>query len=45
MGLGLMYYRARLVGGELTIDEPASGGNVISCGIPLRQEEWRQHAA
>lgn len=45
MGLGLMYYRARLVGGELSIEEPLSGGTVISCGIPLRQEEWRQHAA
>jgi signal transduction histidine kinase len=45
MGLGLMYYRARLVGGELQIDEPPAGGTVISCGVPLQQEEWRQHAA
>lgn len=45
MGLGLMYYRARLVGGELRIEEPPAGGTVISCGIPLPQEEWRQHAA
>jgi len=45
MGLGLMYYRARLVGGELSIEEPLSGGTVVSCGIPLAQEEWRQHAA
>jgi signal transduction histidine kinase len=45
MGLGLMYYRARLVGGVLTIGEPPTGGTVISCGIPLQGEEWRQHAA
>jgi signal transduction histidine kinase len=45
MGLGLMHYRARLVGGELRIEEPPSGGTVISCGIPLQGEEWRQHAA
>jgi signal transduction histidine kinase len=45
MGLGLMHYRARLVGGELSIDERPSGGTIISCGIPLPAEEWRQHAA
>ncbi len=45
MGLGLMYYRAHLVGGELRIEEPPSGGTVISCGVPLPPEEWRQHAA
>ena len=45
MGLGLMHYRARLVGGELNIEEPQTGGTVISCGIPLQREEWRQHAA
>jgi len=45
MGLGLMYYRARLVGGALSIEEPSAGGTVISCGIPLQGEEWRQHAA
>ena len=46
MGLGLMYYRARLVEGELRIEEPDTGGTVITCGIPQQQEEeWRQHAA
>jgi signal transduction histidine kinase len=45
MGLGLMHYRARLVGGELSVEEPESGGTVVSCGIPVRQESWRQHAA
>ena len=45
MGLGLMQYRAHLVGGELHIEESPSGGTVISCGIPSQGEEWRQHAA
>lgn len=45
MGVGLMRYRARLVGGELHIEEPPTGGTVISCGIPLPGEEWGQHAA
>jgi signal transduction histidine kinase len=31
MGLALMRYRARLNGGELTIDQPANGGTLISC--------------
>ena len=45
MGLGLMLYRARLVGGELSIESPNTGGTIVSCGIPLEQEDWRQHAA
>ena len=45
MGLGLMVYRARLVGGELNIESPETGGTIVSCGIPFQQEEWRQHAA
>jgi signal transduction histidine kinase len=45
MGVGLMYYRARMAGGELSIEEPSEGGTVVSCGIPLSPEEWRQHAA
>jgi signal transduction histidine kinase len=45
MGLGLMLYRARLVGGELNIESPNTGGTIVSCGIPLEREEWRQHAA
>ena len=28
MGLGLMFYRARLVGGELRIEEPPAGGAI-----------------
>jgi signal transduction histidine kinase len=45
MGLGLMLYRARLVGGELSIESPKAGGTIVSCGIPLEREELRQHAA
>lgn len=45
MGLGLMSYRARLVGGELKIEEPPSGGTVISCEIAWQGEERRRHAA
>jgi signal transduction histidine kinase len=45
MGLGLMLYRARLVGGELNIESPNTGGTIVSCGIPLEREEWRQYAA
>jgi len=45
MGLGLMQYRARLVGGDLRIEEPSSGGTVVSCAIPVQDEYWRQHAA
>jgi signal transduction histidine kinase len=45
MGLGLMLYRARLVGGELSIESPKAGGTIVSCGIPLHRDEWRQHAA
>jgi signal transduction histidine kinase len=45
MGLGLMQYRARLVGGELSVEEPHTGGTVVSCEIPLEGEEWSQHAA
>jgi signal transduction histidine kinase len=45
MGLSLMRYRARLVGGELRIEQSPSGGTVISCGIPLQLEGLRRNAA
>jgi signal transduction histidine kinase len=45
MGLGLMQYRARLVGANLRIEEPPSGGTIVSCAIPLPGEYWRQNAA
>jgi signal transduction histidine kinase len=31
MGLKIMSYRARLVGGELTITGPSTGGTIVSC--------------
>lgn len=34
MGLNIMQYRARQTGGELTIEEPKSGGTIISCVAP-----------
>jgi signal transduction histidine kinase len=45
IGVGLMNYRARLVGGELSVEERHAGGTVVSCGIPLKEDEWRQHVA
>ncbi|PZR75141.1 MAG: sensor histidine kinase [Chthoniobacterales bacterium] len=45
MGLGLMYYRSRLVGGELRIEEPPAGGTVVSCGVPLAAEKEMKYAA
>jgi signal transduction histidine kinase len=45
MGLGLMKHRARLAGGELSIEAPPNGGTIVSCGILLPPEEWSQHAA
>ena len=35
LGLQTMNYRARLVGGTLTV-EPISGGTVVTCSVPLR---------
>ena len=34
MGLNIMSYRARLVGGDLTISEPSTGGTMVSCTFP-----------
>ena len=45
MGLAIMRYRARLNGGELTIEQPADGGTLISCTAKLRPEESESAAA
>jgi signal transduction histidine kinase len=45
MGLSLMQYRARLVGGELKIEEPSAGGTIVSCGIPTSREPLQSYAA
>jgi signal transduction histidine kinase len=34
MGLNIMSYRARLVGGDLTISAPSTGGTMVSCTFP-----------
>ncbi len=31
MGIAVMHYRARLSGGELTVESPSSGGTMVSC--------------
>ncbi len=38
LGLSIMRYRARLVGGELAMSEPNDGGTLIACTFP--QREW-----
>jgi signal transduction histidine kinase len=39
MGLAIMRYRARLNGGELTIERPAGGGTLISCTAKTNPQE------
>ena len=46
MGLSIMRYRSNLIGGELFIEEPPTGGTVISCVV--RQQNGKEafnHAA
>jgi signal transduction histidine kinase len=38
LGLSIMRYRARLVGGELEMSEPEKGGTLVACTFP--QREW-----
>lgn len=49
LGLNIMMYRARLVGGRLVTGEPTSGGTVITCTFPqdpwLRTEDDNEQAA
>ena len=39
MGLAIMGYRARLNGGELRIEQPESGGTLVSCTARTNQQE------
>lgn len=39
MGLNVMNYRARLSGGELTIQEAPNGGTIVSCTAPTNKYE------
>ncbi len=38
LGLSIMRYRARLVGGQLAMTEPNAGGTLVACTFP--QREW-----
>jgi PAS domain S-box-containing protein len=35
MGLNIMYYRARNIGGELSVTNRPDGGTVVRCSVPL----------
>lgn len=37
LGLNIMSYRARLVGGNLAVSQPAEGGTMITCVFPQQQ--------
>jgi signal transduction histidine kinase len=39
MGLAIMGYRARLSGGDLKIEQPATGGTLISCTAKMEQAQ------
>ncbi len=36
LGLSIMRYRARLVGGQLAMTEPNAGGTLVACSFPQR---------
>jgi signal transduction histidine kinase len=38
-GLGIMRYRARLIGGELTVEQPKGGGTIVCCTVQRRARE------
>jgi signal transduction histidine kinase len=39
MGLHLMRYRAGVIGGELTIESPETGGTIVMCVLPVKEAE------
>ena len=43
MGLNVMNYRARLSGGELTIQEGPNGGTIVSCTAPVNKYEVHEN--
>lgn len=45
MGLRAMRYRARLNGGDLSIDQPESGGTIVSCTARLNHLEQSENVA
>ena len=40
MGLRIMEYRARMLGGEISILAPRRGGTAITCRVPLAVPRW-----
>jgi signal transduction histidine kinase len=45
MGLAVMAYRARVTGGDLTLERPAAGGTRVTCTIPTNGQESQDVAA
>lgn len=45
MGLAVMAYRARVTGGDLTLERPAAGGTRVTCTIPTNGQEPHDVAA
>jgi signal transduction histidine kinase len=39
MGLQIMNYRARMIGGSLKVDSSGSHGTVITCEFPLAMSD------
>jgi signal transduction histidine kinase len=44
MGLRIMPYRARLIGGSFSISEPDGGGTLVTCSVPLRRAQAHHRA-
>lgn len=42
MGVPLMAHRADVIGGTLTIDNPAGGGTIVTCRVPAEAAKDRQ---
>lgn len=45
LGLNIMSYRARLIGGNLAISQPPEGGTVITCVFPQRHASFEPASA
>ena len=43
LGLNIMSYRARLVGGNLAIEQAPGGGTLITCTFPQQRWQSQQH--
>jgi signal transduction histidine kinase len=45
LGLSIMNYRAKIVGGSLQIEEPTEGGTRVCCIVPEAEENVHERAA